>query len=328
MRRVGLIAMSVAIVIALGGVTSGQGREKLTLLLPEPHGHTFRSVYVGIEKGWFAEEGLDIDFKIVPGGAVNIIPQLAQEAGDVAWAGGYTVIQARAKGVPIVGINSASAETLWGLITLKQSGIRAPQDLKGKTIGVVAFSSATHFMALALLRAGGLGDGDVNVKPIGLGGPASLSQRQIDGYVWFKTQGLGLEVKGTPTYVMDLDQYVRLPQDLMLTTEKLIRTRERALRGYLRALKRSTDWELEPKHWDEGDRYQAKYAPESVQDKAFMAALRRFNRERAERDQARKWRWGSTDAARLEKSQDFLYDLNVIDRKTPVREMFTNELLP
>ena len=320
--------------VLVGGVAgpaTGQARrplEKVTLLLPEPHGHTFRTVYIGMEKGWFADEGLEIDFKVVPGGAVNIIPQLAQGAGDVAWAGGYTVIQARAKGVPIVGINSASAETLWGLITRRDGGVREPRDLKGKTLGVVAFSSATHFMALALLRAGGLSEADVNLKPIGLGGPASLSQKQIDGYVWFKTQGLALDVKGTPTFVLDLDRHVPLPQDLMLSTERLVRTRTAALKGYLRALKRATDWEFDPRNWDEGDTYQAKYAPESVQDKAFMRALRQYNHARTERDQARQWPWGTTDPVRLEKAQDFLHEIKVIDRKTPVSDMFTNELLP
>jgi len=332
MRALAMLLTVVTLVIGgAAGPAAGQGRtplEKVTLLLPEPHGHTFRSVYVGMEKGWFAEEGVEIDFKVVPGGAVNIIPQLAQGAGDVAWAGGYTVIQARAKGVPIVGINSASSETLWGLITRRDGGVREPRDLRGKTLGVVAFSSATHFMALALLRAGGLAEGDVNLKPIGLGGPASLSQKQIDGYVWFKTQGLALDVKGTPTFVLDLDRYLPLPQDLMLSTDRLVKMRASALAGYLRGLKRATDWDFDPKHWDEGDTYQAKYASESVHDKAFLKALRHYNHARTERDHARKWRWGTTDPGRLEKAQDFLYDLKVIDRKTPVAEMFTNELLP
>ena len=302
--------------------------EKFTLLLPEAHGHTFRTVYIGIEKGWFAEEGLEIDFKVVPGGAINIVPQLTQGAGDVAWAGGYTVIQARARNAPVVGIFSASTETLWGLITLKGSAIRAPRDLKGKTIGVVAFSSATHFMSLGLLRAGGLSETDVNIKPIGMGGPASLAQRQIDGYVWFKTQGLALETKGTAVAVMDLDQHIALPQDLMLSTERVAKARPQALRAYLKVLKRASDWDFDPSHWSEGDVHQGKWAPETVQDKAFLLALRRFTHERTERDTARKWRWGSTDPDRLERAQDFLHELKVIERKTPVKAMYTNEFLP
>ena len=318
----------IVVMIAASALAQPKTLEKLTLLMPEPHGHTFRVVYLGIAKGWFASEGIEIDFKTIPGGAVNIVPQLAQGAGDIGWAGGYTVIQARAKAVPIVGINSASAESLWGLITRKESDIRAPKDLKGKTIGVVAFSSATHFMTLALLRAGGLTEADVNIRPIGLGGAAALSQKQIDGYVWFKTQGLALETRGTPVHVLDVDQFIPLPQDLMLTTEQVIRTRAAALKGYLRVLKRVSDHEFSTQNYAEGDAAQAKFAPESVLDVTFLRALQGYTRARTERDRARKWRWGSTDALRLERSQDFLHEIKVIERKTPVKDMFTNDLLP
>lgn len=171
---------------------SAYALEPFKLLMPEPHGSTFRAIYAGIEKGWFKEEGLEIQFLPIPGGAVNLVPQLSQGAGDVAWAGGYTVIQSRARGVPVLGIQSAASESLWTLIAHKDAGIKTPADLKGKTIGVVAFSSATHFMAQALLKAGKLTEGDVNIRPIGMGGPALIAEKQIDAYIWFKAQGLAL----------------------------------------------------------------------------------------------------------------------------------------
>jgi NitT/TauT family transport system substrate-binding protein len=323
----GVLAAMLAAAVA-AALAQPKPLEKVTLLMPEPHGHTFRVVYLGIEKGWFANEGIEIDFKTIPGGAVNIVPQLAQGAGDIGWAGGYTVIQARAKGAPIVGINSASAESLWGVITRKESGIRAPRDLRGKTIGVVAFSSATHFMTLALLRAGGLTESDANIRPIGLGGAAALSQKQIDGYVWFKTQGLALETRGTPVHVLDVDQFIPLPQDLMLSTEQTIRARGPALRAYLRVLKRAADYEFATQNYAEGDAALKKYAPESVLDTTFLRALQGYTRARTERDHARKWRWGSTDPVRLERAQDFLHEIKVIERRTPVKDMFTNDLLP
>jgi NitT/TauT family transport system substrate-binding protein len=192
LKHLGRQALAVAaLALAASGAAFAQSKtEKLGILMPEPHGHTFRLLYVGIEKGWFAAEGLDLEFMVVPGGAVNIVPQLARGQGDVAWAGGYTIIQARARNAPVVAIHSASTESLWGLITRAEDNIRKPQDLKGKTLGVVAFSSATHFMTLGFLEAGGLAEADANLRPIGLGGPAMLGQNQIDGYLWFKSLGV------------------------------------------------------------------------------------------------------------------------------------------
>jgi NitT/TauT family transport system substrate-binding protein len=334
-RRGPMTAVAAALVVTLLVVAAlpapsraAKPLEKFTLLLPTPHDHTYRLAYIALEKGWFRDEGLDIEWNIVPGGAVNIVPQLAQGAGDVAWAGGYTVIQARAKGAPALAIMGASTETLWGLISHKAAGIQKPADLKGKTIGVVAFSSATHFMAKALLKAGGLTEADVDLKPVGMGGPASLAHRQIDAYIWFKPQGLALQLRGTPVDVLDLDPYVPLPQDFMLTTDRVARTRPEALRGYLRALKKAYEHDFDPKNWEENNGYQARWAPESVQDKRFLKALREFTHAGTERDIAKGWRWGFIDAERIDKAQDFLHEIKVIDRKVPVEEMFSNAFLP
>jgi NitT/TauT family transport system substrate-binding protein len=329
-----MVALPLGAAVTAGLLGSGRAAaaakplEKFTLLLPTPHDHTYRLAYIALEKKWFADEGLDIAFNVVPGGAVNIVPQLAQGGGDVAWAGGYTVIQGRAKGAPVLGIMGASTETLWGLISHKAAGIEKPADLRGKTIGVLAFSSATHFMAKALLKAGGLTEADVNLKPVGMGGPASLSQRQIDAYVWFKPQGLALELRGTAVNVMDLDPYVPLPQDFMLTTDRVAKTRPEALRGYLRALKRAYEYDFDSARWEENDGYQAKWAPESVQDKKFLRALREFTRARTERDRARNWKWGSIYPDRIDRAQEFLLEIKVIDKRVPVEQMYSNDFLP
>jgi hypothetical protein len=114
----------------------------------------------------------------------------------------------------------------------------------------------------------------------------------------------------------------------MLTTEKVARGRPEAIRGYLRALRKAYEHDADSRHWAENDAHQAKWAPESVQDRAYLKALREFTHARTERDRARGWRWGSTFPDRIEKAQDFLFDLKVIEKKTPVKAMYTDEFLP
>jgi NitT/TauT family transport system substrate-binding protein len=180
----------------------------------------------------------------------------------------------------------------------------------------------------ALLKAGGLTESDVNIRPVGLGGPALISQRQIDAYIWFRSQAMALQAKGSPVTAMDLDPHIPLPQDLMLATESNIEKRREALRGYLRVLSRVEIFGRDPNNEAEMDQHQAKYAPQTVQDTVFVRALSQEVRDRGTRDRAKNWRWGATDPARLEAAQDLLYELKVVDRKTPVEKMYTNELLP
>jgi len=321
--------LAVAIVaIAVCPAAAQQKLASFRILMPEPHGYTFRAIYIGVEKGWFQAEGLDIGFLPVPGGAVNLVPQLAQGNGELAYAGGYTVIQARARGVPVVAVNAASTESLWGLIARRASQIKKPADLRGKTLGIVAFSSATHFMALGLLKAGGLSEADVNLRPIGMGGPAAISQGQVDGYIWFQTQGLALQTRGAAVDILPLDDIIPLPQDAMIVTETLIKEKSEQIRGFMRALHRAILYDNDPGHESEDDAYQAKYAPESVADKTYLKALNEFARARLARDEAKGWRWGETDPRRLEAAQRFLLDLKVIDQPTPVEKMYDNSFLP
>jgi ABC-type nitrate/sulfonate/bicarbonate transport system substrate-binding protein len=296
--------------------------------MPEAHGHTFRVVYVGIEKGWFAEEGLSIEFLPVPGGAVNLVPQLAAGAGEVAWAGGYTIVQARARGVPVKAVHSASTESLWGFITREDSGIESPADLAGRTLGVISFSSATYFMMQALLQSGGLSLEDVDVQPVGMGGAASLMQGQIDGYIWFKSQGLALQIRGEPVRILEMEPHFPLPQDSMLVNERFAAEHPERIQAYLRVLKRAEEYDVEPENYEEGNSYLAMYAPEAVTDEVFLRALYDFNVARHNRDKASGWRWGEISAERLALAQDYLLRTGVISEPTPVEEMFSNAYLP
>lgn len=305
-----------------------RAEETLRLLMPEPHGTTFRALYTGVEKGWFKDEGIKIDFMPIPGGAINLVAVLSQGGGDIAWAGGYTIIQARARGVPIIGVQSASAESLWSLISHKDANITKPADLEGKTIGVLAFSSATHFMVQALLRSAGLSESDVKLRPIGISGPTLLSQKQIDAYVWFRTQGLALQAKGVPVNLLTMDDHMAMPQDMILAPEAAVKARPEVYKAYMRVLKRADEYGRDPAHDAEIDGYQAKYGPQTVQDIQYLRVFSKETQDRAKRDAAKNYRWGFTDPKRLEAAQESLLQLKVIDKRTPVEAMFTNALLP
>jgi NitT/TauT family transport system substrate-binding protein len=323
-------AFAIAAALLCGWLVSfgAHAQETLRLLMPEPHGTTFRALYTAVEKGWFKDENIKIDFLPIPGGAINTVAQIAQGGGDIAWAGGYTIIQARARGVPIVGIQSASAESLWNLISHKDANIQKPQDLKGKTLGVLAFSSATHFMMQALLRSAGLQDSDVTLRPIGISGPTLLAQKQIDAYIWFRTQGLALQARGVPVNLMQMDNFMALPQDMILASEPVLKAKPKLFEAYLRVLKKADEYGRNPANDLEIDGYQAKYAPQTVQDVQYLRIFSKETQDRAKRDAAKNYQWGTTDPKVLAAAQETLFQLKVIDKKTPVEQMYTNALLP
>ena len=102
--------------------------------------HSF--LYVAEEKGYFKEEGLDVElqFPANPTDPLNLAA-----AGKITLGFYYQpdVVMARTnEEVPVKSVGTIVRSPLNRLITLKESGITRPKDLEGKTVGFNGTPSA------------------------------------------------------------------------------------------------------------------------------------------------------------------------------------------
>ena len=95
----------------------------------------FAGYYVAAAKGYYAEEGLDVE--IMPGGP-DIAPEqvIAGGGADVIVDWMPAALAAREKGLPLVNIAQPFKSSGMMLTCLKESGVATPADFKGKTLGV------------------------------------------------------------------------------------------------------------------------------------------------------------------------------------------------
>ena len=140
-------------------------KDKLVLQLKWTPQAQFAGYFVAKEKGYFADENIDVEIK--PGG-VGINPVDVLVAGDVnvavAWTG--NVLPAIAKGEDIVNIGQGFQNSGMVLIAKKSSGILLPKDIKGKKIGVWPGGNETE--PFAFIAKQGL-DRDKDVQIISQG---------------------------------------------------------------------------------------------------------------------------------------------------------------
>ncbi len=137
------------------------------------------------DKALEAATGLDIEWRRFDSGA-KVITAMASGDVDIAIAGSSPIAAAISRGVDIElvwileNINEAEA-----LVVRDGSGISAPQDLKGKTLGV-PFVSTTHFHTLFALEQFGLSEQDVkviNMQPNAIS--AAWTRGDIDAaFIW------------------------------------------------------------------------------------------------------------------------------------------------
>ncbi|PTM92816.1 ABC transporter substrate-binding protein [Mycoplana dimorpha] len=120
--------------------------DKVTLQLKWVTQAQFAGYYVAKDKGFYDEEGLDVEIK--PGGP-DIAPAqvIAGGGADVIVDWMPSALATREKGVPLVNIAQPFKQSGMMLTCLKESGVKGPEDFKGKTLGVWFFGNEYPFLS-------------------------------------------------------------------------------------------------------------------------------------------------------------------------------------
>ncbi|MHC2438339.1 ABC transporter substrate-binding protein [Bradyrhizobium sp. USDA 4451] len=184
--------------LALGFAAAAGAQEKKTLKLQDTTSYTQQPIVFGVEKGFFAEEGLNVEFV----GTQD--PVTATSRGDVTFAFGPTSVYLRAAalGAPIK-IVAAAFRSKGPYFLIARKGIKSFADLKGKTIGVGPDTSGNlASVARYLLRAEGIDpDRDVTLFAAGATEKAygALETGQVDATIIHQPFAALGEIEGVST---------------------------------------------------------------------------------------------------------------------------------
>ncbi|MEP5151724.1 ABC transporter substrate-binding protein [Planktotalea sp.] len=132
---------------ALGAMsTMAHAADELTLQLKWVTQAQFGGYYVALDKGFYAEEDLDVTIK--PGGP-DIAPTqvLAGGGADVTVEWMPAALAAREKGLPMVNIAQPFKSSGMMLTCRKDAGISGTDDFAGKTLGVWFFGNEFPFLS-------------------------------------------------------------------------------------------------------------------------------------------------------------------------------------
>ena len=138
-----VFAAGVACSLAIG---SASAADKVTIQLKWVTQSQFAGYYVAQAKGYYKAAGLDVT--INPGGP-DIAPEqvIAGGGADVIVDWMPAALAAREKGVPLVNIAQPFKKSGMELTCRAETGIKAPADLKGKTLGVWFFGNEYPFLS-------------------------------------------------------------------------------------------------------------------------------------------------------------------------------------
>ena len=143
MRRTAIFAAAAMFALSAG---LAQAADKVTLQLKWVTQAQFAGYYVAADKGFYAEEGLEVEIKA--GGPDIAPPQvLAGGGADVILDWMPSALATREKGLPLVNIAQPFKSSGMMLTCRKDTGIKTPEDFRGKTIGVWFFGNEYPFLS-------------------------------------------------------------------------------------------------------------------------------------------------------------------------------------
>lgn len=217
-----------------------QDLESLTVALDWYPNANHAGLFLALERGYYAEEGLAPEF-YTPSDPTTVLQTVG--AGRDAFGISYQtdVLLARAAGVPVVSVMALVQQPLQGIMVLADGGIERPADLDGKTIGYPGIPSQEAFLT-TMLAADGLTMDDVELVNIGFDLVPGLISGRVDaslGAFWTHESILA-EQEGYPTAMLKVDDWGVPPYyELVLTTsEATVADDPDLVEGFLRATRR------------------------------------------------------------------------------------------
>lgn len=189
-RRIAAAVMGLALLTALtacGGKTEKQakGQEKaedVNIVLDWYPNAVHAFLYEAIEKGYFAEEGLNVHVQF-PSNENDAISLVSAGKAEFGLYYQQDIIQMVAdQGVKVKSLGAVCQSPLNIVLSLKDKNILSPKDLEGKTVGY-AGTPLSEAMISVLMRNVGADTSTITLKNVGFDLMSSMTTGQVDATI-------------------------------------------------------------------------------------------------------------------------------------------------
>jgi NitT/TauT family transport system substrate-binding protein len=194
--------------LAAASVASAQGLEKskITIGVGGKSLFYYLPLTIAEQKGYFKDEGLEVEIPDFPGGAKALQALIGGSADVVSGAYEHTITQqAKGQNIEALVLQGKDAGIVLAMPKAKAATYKSPADLKGMKIGVTAPGSSTNMFVNILLAKAALKPDAVSIIGVGAGaGAVAIMKRgEIDAIANLDPVIATLESNGDAVAVVD-----------------------------------------------------------------------------------------------------------------------------
>jgi len=283
----------------------------------------FAPFYVAVEKGYFADEGLEVSFRY--GFETDLIKLVGTDELQFMIGSGEEVILARTQGLPVTYVMRWYRRFPVVVFALKEMGLDSPKALEGKRVGIPGLFGASYVGWKALVYAAGLDESKITLETIGFTQAAAVSEGQVDAALDYSVSGpVQLRLAGKDVDVIYIADIIDLPSNGIITNEKTVAERPELVAALVRATLRGLRDTLDDP--DEAFRISLKHVPEAggeneaVSRAIFDEVLGLWRTGEGEQ-------LGASDPKTWSEAAHFMHEMGLVEKEVPVEELFTNRFV-
>jgi len=199
-----------------------------------PEAFSFTPLDIGIRKGFFAKNGVEVEASAFAGDA-KLQQAMTASSLDMGIGSGPGMAFI-VKGSPVKAVAAMAGPPLLLAIVVRPDGARSVAELKARKIGVSTAGSLTYWLVSETARRQGWGPQGIDIAPMGaMGGQiAALKRGDIDGIVMDLSTAFDLENRGEGRILVRFNDLTDFIVHVIYATDPLIADRPDAIRGFLK----------------------------------------------------------------------------------------------
>jgi NitT/TauT family transport system substrate-binding protein len=273
-------------------------------------------------RGYYAKEGLNVTFQTANGG-VDVAVQVGAGNAPIGGGIGETTIITRPNGVPAKTVAVLGGGAFTQLVLPDSpSGPSDLKELKGKTVGVLAYQDTSYYSLLGMLASAGLTKADVNIQAVGMSIWQQFAAGKVDAMAATINWALDARDAGRKIRLVRSDTYFPSMAQAIIASDAMIKNRPDLIRKLVRATLRGMQDMM-----DEGPRVVADYVaavPSMKGKEKLLSEVVSLYVEYVYRGQKVV---GAMKPDQLAVVQKFYVSQGIVTKPSPLEQLYTNEFV-
>ncbi len=333
MKKIMAIFLALVLIMSVTGCgntnkeTEGNKEEltKITFVLDWTPNTNHTGLYVAQEKGYFAEEGLEVEIVQPPEGGAEVLVASGKAQFGVSFQDSLAPALVGDNALPVSAVATLIQHNTSGIISRKGEGMDSPKGMEGKRYAT--WEGPIELETIKMVVEADGGDySKVELIPSTVTDEVSaLRTKSVDAlWIFYGWAGVKTELAGVETDYFafaDIDPVLDYYTPVVISNNEFLEENPETAKAFLAALAKGyEDAIADP---EEAADILCKAAPEL--DKELVLASQKYL---SDQYKAEVERWGYIDPARWNAFYEWLNEKGLSNPKLPENVGFTNDYLP